>query len=74
MPGNEEHILDNLIQGSEALLRDIVTIGMPGGIERDIEEQEATSLGFLIIENGIAKADEVRCLFAIGTTEDEYGQ
>jgi hypothetical protein len=44
MPGNEEHILDNLIQGSEALLRDIVTIGVPGGIERDIEEQEATSL------------------------------
>ena len=31
-------------------------------------------LGFLIIENGIAKADEVRCSFAIGTTKDEYGQ
>lgn len=44
MPGNEEHILDNLIQGSEALLHDIVTIDAPGGIERDIEEQEATSL------------------------------
>ena len=44
MPGNEEHILDNLIRGSEALLRDIVTIGAPDGIERDIEEQEAASL------------------------------
>jgi len=69
MPGNEEHIL--LREKIKAAIyqlnenaRALVSSLDPRNALRSIK------LEFLAIE----KPDEVRCAFAVGTTEDEYGQ